>query len=139
MKKQGCSWLLETGKCCIDRTAMFTLVNMPVSTCRQVITTTMAEYCCNNIVAMAEQRCSCWPAQPCSCYVVHAGQHNVVHAGQLNVVHAGQLNVVHAGQHNVVHTGQLNVVHAGKLNLQEELAKSNLIFVSGAQENGEGG
>ena len=44
-----------------------------------------------------------------------------------------------ADQLNVVHTGQLNVVHAGKLNLQEELAKSNLIFVSGAQENGEGG
>ena len=33
MKQRGCLWLLEMGNICIDRTYMFIIVNMPVSTC----------------------------------------------------------------------------------------------------------
>ena len=57
MKQQGCSWLLETGKIYIDRTTMFTIVDVPVSlVLKQVITAMMIpEQCCNNIVIIAQQ------------------------------------------------------------------------------------
>ena len=52
MKQQGSSWLLETGKLiCIDRTTMFPVVDMSVSTCyTKLLTAMMTEQCCNNIV-----------------------------------------------------------------------------------------
>ena len=41
-----------TGKICTDRTTMFPVVDMPVSTCYHVITAMMTEQFCNNIVIM---------------------------------------------------------------------------------------
>ena len=86
MKQQGCSWLLETEKICIDGTTMFPVVNMPVNKILQqcwlnnVVTTLLS--CLKNIVD------------------------NVVHASQLNVVHTGPTQPCSCCM------GQLNVVHA---------------------------
>ena len=76
MKQQGCSWMLETGEICIDRTTQgwshvavvdiyqfkYKTKHIPChpdlyfSSCRLVITA-MTEQCCKNIVIMAEQHC----------------------------------------------------------------------------------
>ena len=37
---------------CIGRTSMFTIVEIPVLTCQQVVTEMMTEQCCKNIVIM---------------------------------------------------------------------------------------
>ena len=42
---------------CIDRTTMFPVVDMAVSTCSKVITAMMTEQCCKNNVIMTEQHC----------------------------------------------------------------------------------
>ena len=54
-----------TGNFCIDKTSMFTIVDMPVSTCQQVITVIWR---LNNVVTTCV-------------HVVHGGQHNVVLPG----------------------------------------------------------
>ena len=81
----------KQGKCCIDRTSMFTILLICYYS-NDDWTMLQQHYC--YIVTMAGQHC--WQLSN----IVHDGQHNLIHAGQLNLVHDGQFNLVHAGHLN---------------------------------------